>query len=103
MTSLDTNSCGAVEMYITENWYDLNIEEQFKLLINCKCCERHQVNKPKEISKCDWNTIEQNANDGSDDCNLKCFGGDMCDCDCRHNARFICRDSADLCKEVFAA
>ena len=92
MTSLNANALTQITMF--ENWSNLDIKEQFRFLINCKCCERHQKNKPTDINKCDWSTIEQNANDGSLDSNLKCFGGNMCDCDCRHKARFICRNES---------
>jgi hypothetical protein len=49
-------------------------------LNNCNCCDRHQVNKPKNLEK----YIETN------------FKGDdkskyNCQCKCRIAARFICR------------
>lgn len=44
----------------------------------CNCCERHQINKPKELKK--W--VETTFH-GTQDTN--------CSCHCRHFSRFICR------------
>jgi len=71
---------------VSNDWSQItdkpDIEKNYMILQlnNCKCCERHQVNKPKILEK----YIETN------------FKGDdkskyNCKCQCRHMARFICR------------
>ena len=48
----------------------------------CKCCKKHQNNKPKNMAQ--W--IEIEVNDTRDI---------VCNCPCRHLARFICREVND--------
>jgi len=59
---------------------DFEKNNMILILNTCNCCERHQVNKPKNLQK----YIETNfkANDKSKY---------NCQCQCRHIARFICR------------
>jgi len=59
-----------------------HISAQVKLnhLVQCNCCPRHQTNKPSELKP--W--VELPLNDQTRD--------NPCDCDCRHKARWICRD-----------
>lgn len=45
----------------------------------CKCCEKHQINKPSTIKK--WNETEFHGTQQT-----------YCNCPCRHLARFICRE-----------
>ena len=45
----------------------------------CKCCARHQKDKPTTLAK--WNGAVPDTN-GSNN---------PCDCPCRHIARFVCR------------
>jgi hypothetical protein len=63
-----------------EDKTDIEKNNMILTLNNCKCCERHQINKPKTLEK----YTETN------------FKGDdkskyNCQCNCRHLARFICR------------
>ena len=51
-------------------------------LNSCKCCVRHQINKPKNMAP--W--IETGFNDTRNR---------QCSCPCRHLARFICREIND--------
>lgn len=64
---------GEAASYIEKNYMILQLN-------NCKCCERHQVNKPKILEK----YIETNFK--SDDKSKY-----NCQCQCRHIVRFICR------------
>tara|TARA_Y100001954_G_C15713583_1_gene554341 strand:- start:854 stop:1096 length:243 start_codon:yes stop_codon:yes gene_type:complete len=50
------------------------------ILSQCDCCQRHQEKKPVVLAK--W--IELPISERTPD-------GEVCDCDCRHIARFICR------------
>ena len=50
-----------------------------KILALCKCCTRHQIDKPKTLIK--WN---ETIFHGTQYCD--------CLCSCRHISRFICRD-----------
>lgn len=61
-----------------------NISPQHILTItnNCFCCERHNINKPKTLIK--WNELHTSNLSDKEKLNL-------CKCDCRHTARFICR------------
>tara|TARA_B100001093_G_scaffold466030_1_gene484146 strand:+ start:45 stop:512 length:468 start_codon:yes stop_codon:yes gene_type:complete len=54
-------------------------EETLKILNMCKCCERHQIKRPKTLTK--WVDIELNNN----------WQHHICECECRHLARYICR------------
>jgi len=59
-------------------------KEALKVLNLCKCCKRHQINKPKKFEK--WIETEMNLKEW-DSITMGC----MCKCTCRHHARFICR------------
>ena len=55
-------------------------EEKLETCLACKCCNRHNTNKPWCLAP--WiDTPFHNTNINSSDCS----------CPCRHNARFICR------------
>lgn len=56
----------------------LTRDDIFKTLNACKCCSRHNTNKPKKLEP--W--IETTFN------NIQIT---PCNCNCRHLARFICR------------
>ena len=56
----------------------LSTQDIFNTMNSCKCCTRHQVNKPKLFNK-----FFETEFHGTQ--NTKCF------CLCRHNARMICR------------
>lgn len=60
----------------TRDYYERLIKE----LNECKCCERHQINKPTQLEN--WLEIEKEQFAQYYDC----------DCDCRHRARWICRN-----------
>ena len=54
-------------------------QEKLDYVNQCNCCERHQIDKPKIYSP--WkDTVFKGTNH---------IG--RCACDCRHKARFICR------------
>ena len=53
-------------------------KEALKILNMCKCCERHQINRPNVLKK--WIDTDMNFIQDS-----------ICECDCRHLARHICR------------
>ena len=56
----------------------LRRDDIFKTLNACKCCSRHNTDKPKKLEP--W--IETSFNDNQ---------YTSCNCSCRHLARFICR------------
>jgi len=49
----------------------------------CKCCERHQINKPKNLSYVDDSHWGQ----------YNLYKTNNCKCNCRHLSRFICRNN----------
>ena len=53
----------------------------------CNCCTRHSINRPTSFKP--W--IETNFSNTPP--HLK---ENMCKCNCRHNARFICRQCDDI-------
>jgi hypothetical protein len=55
---------------------------QFAKLAACKCCTRHQANKPISLSDGWIETEFHNTH----------VGDDQCSCKCRHNMRIMCRD-----------
>ena len=57
----------------------LNNSDVLTTLNACKCCVRHQINKPKNMEY--W--VETEFNNTQDR---------PCSCPCRHLARFICRE-----------
>ena len=57
-----------------------NLREKLQFVVNCNCCERHQINKPQVLAP--W--VETPWNNTPSDLY-------PCNCDCRHLARFICR------------
>ena len=61
--------------------FPLRFAEQVKLnhLVQCNCCSRHQTNKPSELKP--W--VELPCTNNWDN---------PCRCNCRHKARWICRD-----------
>lgn len=59
-------------------------------LAQCNCCQKHQINKPTLYTK--W--IDTSSNNGlfPETSNTNPSTGKLyCKCDCRHNARWICR------------
>ena len=57
----------------------LTKDDIFKTYSACKCCERHQVNKPKTMTK--WVDTQISHTQFS-----------SCNCYCRHMCRFLCRE-----------
>lgn len=62
-----------------DNW-----KEKLDHCVSCRCCERHQVDKPDKLTF--WYEISYKGRD---------FINKNCKCDCRHMARFICRQVED--------
>lgn len=55
------------------------LKDKLSYLSDCNCCQRHQLLKPKKLAP--WvETPFHNTNNTTN-----------CKCDCRHMARFICR------------
>ena len=54
-------------------------QEALNELVQCCCCARHQINKPEIIGL--WYELPM-TNDYNNECS----------CDCRHRARWICRE-----------
>lgn len=59
-------------------------ESKVKTLNECNCCDRHATNKPKEFGR--WIECESNSF-------MKYDKTVQCECNCRHLARIICRNS----------
>lgn len=55
---------------------------------NCKCCVRHQTLRPRDLVH--WRELEEVGEDL-----IKLFYTKRCNCNCRHMARFICRQVGD--------
>ena len=60
----------------------ITLEDKFNTLLQCNCCDRHQINKPKKMEL--WIKPYNNDKMSYDEDN-KCL------CNCRCLARFICR------------
>lgn len=56
----------------------LNRQDVLNTFSACKCCEKHQKNKPTVLSKWEDTTIPLSQHIS-------------CECSCRHLSRFICR------------
>lgn len=56
-------------------------QDKLNHLANCNCCQRHQINKP---------TIFQPWTETSINISQNIYS---CSCNCRHVARFICRQT----------
>ena len=56
----------------------LNRRDVLNTFSACKCCERHQINKPTILSKWEDKTVPFSQYT-------------PCDCSCRHLSRWICR------------
>lgn len=67
-------------------------QEFLNQLAACNCCPTHQINKPIKLAP--WvempfpgpRSIEEKR--------------EGCKCDCRHLARFVCRDACGPCTEI---
>jgi len=59
----------------------ISYQDKLDYLFNCNCCIRHQVNKPFIFSP--WHETPDN--------NQRYIHA--CACNCRHVARFICRQA----------
>ena len=73
--------------YTFEDFLVLNVSNPIhavKVLDTCKCCERHQRCRPKELKK----YFEEPSRP-------KTAEIIFCDCPCRHLSRFICRTFVD--------
>lgn len=84
-----TDKCDKINKVICEvsnDWTLLSLKSDIEknnmilTLNNCKCCERHQINKPKTLEK-----YTETKFKGDDKNKYDCY------CACRHSARFICR------------
>ena len=67
-----------------DKFYRFNKVATIKILSNCICCVRHQINKPVIYDKwieLDGNNIDQEADEKNK----------ICNCKCRHYSRWICR------------
>ena len=54
-------------------------QEKLDFVNQCNCCERHQIDKPKIFAPYKETVFKEKNHI------------DRCACDCRHKARFICR------------
>jgi len=68
-----------------------NKSEAFDKMAACKCCDRHQVNKP-EFLHADWVDAPHTAIQ-------KNFHLGECQCDCRQTMRFMCRQLDSNCHQ----
>ena len=49
---------------------------------SCRCCTRHQTKRPNRLVSLTYDSSDMNVTQSIDP---------MCNCNCRHMARFICR------------
>ena len=78
-------------MSFLDNIPGSDLHEKLENVVDCNCCERHQINKPRVLApwvETPWNNTHNSLY--------------ACQCDCRHIARFICRNCVqkDAPKEV---
>lgn len=64
--------------------YGLTWQEKLDTLSACKCCTRHQINKPLIFKT----YVDTNPDSPDSPSPLS-----ICPCKCRHLARFICRQT----------
>lgn len=67
------------------NIYGLTWQEKLDTLSVCKCCTRHQINKPTLFKTLVDNNSPLYNNNNNNSCN----------CKCRHYARAICRQTIE--------
>jgi len=67
---------GCVRWLISEERWQML--EHFSELSRCKCCDRHQKRRPQSLES-GWIETPRSTY------------GNMCECDCRHNMRYMCR------------
>ena len=74
---------------VLQNKIDLiegsNYQEKLDYLNKCNCCEKHKINRPNRFSP--WIELPFHYTQTL-----------TCACDCRHMARFICRQHPDYCR-----
>ena len=83
--SLQTGEYDAFEDIILNNMSKCEREQMIILLNTCKCCDRHQVNRPT-YTHYKNGLIPHYSLSTSDS---------KCKCPCRHICRFICRADND--------
>lgn len=65
-------------------------QENLNILNNCNCCDKHKINKPKNLVP--WVELPDNNGINTQTSNTNPETGELyCKCDCRHLCRFICR------------
>lgn len=65
--------------------YGLTWQDKLDYLALCKCCDRHQINKPAIFKTWIDNNTPTNFT----------FDNNRCYCKCRHLARYICRQTEE--------
>jgi hypothetical protein len=86
--------------------YYTDIKDDLNILINCKCCLRHQTNRPIDIINTPLHTYKKIYNknryirkysedteelDSDDESNINKYTSCVCDCPCRFLARLFVR------------
>ena len=66
-------------------------EFAFAILNKCKCCERHQQNRPKKFEIWNKNNEQQDPLLKIKSKELQISQVNACGCDCRHLSRWLCR------------
>jgi len=82
------NTCTNLDISLNDcNFYYkgkiLTKRDAFITSVSCKCCKRHQINKPMVMTR--WNEIDPSESQ----CHTKCS------CPCRHASRWLCRSIED--------
>ena len=86
MCKLEEGRCLPVDSHLFEEFDKIpgkTWKEKLEHCAACRCCKRHQVDKPMSFAP--W--IETH---------FKNSGRNACLCDCRHMARFLCRQAPKL-------
>jgi len=74
----------------------ISLEEEFRKLIQCTCCSRHQKKRPLSF---DFSCVQECSADCSKSAIAKRIAAlKICDCNCRQTSRMIIRSLGEINK-----
>ena len=72
----------------------ISLEEEFRKLVQCKCCNRHQKNRPLSF---DFSCVQECSADCSKSAIAKREAAlKICNCNCRQTSRMIIRSLGEI-------